>query len=128
MAEGGNVTLGLGFDASGVIVQYAAVKLLDAMTVQAVAAEGDLWIGIAQVPVSAAEILQGKGAQVAMEGISLVKVGTGGVTFGTIVVSDGAGLAVATNTGGRPLGIALVTGVAGDLIPVRLTPGLPLAP
>jgi len=124
MAEGGNSILELGFDAAAAITQYTAVKLSANQTVTPVTAEGDLWIGIAQFGVTAGEILEGKGATVWLMGTSLIKVGTGGITLGTQVVMDASGQAVASNSGGRPLGIALNTGVAGDLIPVLLTPGL----
>jgi hypothetical protein len=127
MAEGGNDLLSLGFDAATILVAFTAVKLSTDMAVTPVTAEGDMWIGINQWAVSAAEITAGKGASVRLAGTSLVKVGVGGVTRGTSVVCDAAGLAIATNTGGRPIGIAMVSGVAGDLVPVLLTPGLPVA-
>ena len=128
MAEGGNSILELGFDAAAALTQYTAVKLSANQTVTPVTAEGDLWIGITQFGVTAGEILEGKGATVWMLGTSLIKVGTGGVTLGTVVVMDANGLAVASNTGARPLGIALNTGVAGDFVPVLLQPGLALIP
>jgi len=114
----------LGFDAAAPITKYSAVKLATADAVTPIAAEGDLWIGISQYGVSAGEITRGKGASVMVAGLSLVKVGVGGVTVGTLVAIDAAGLVVAANAGGRPLGIAYATGVAGDYIPVWLTPGL----
>lgn len=128
MAEGGNSILELGFDAAAALTQYTAVKLSANQTVTPVTAEGDAWIGISQFAVTSGEILEGKGATVWLMGTSLIKVGTGGITLGNIVVMDASGQAVASNTGARPLGIALNTGVAGDLIPVLLTPGLPLIP
>lgn len=127
MAEGGNSILELGWDAGAALTKYACVKLTDDMTVTPVTAESDVWIGVNQFDVTAAEILQGKGATVWLLGTSLVKVGVGGVTRGTVVVMDAAGLAVASNTGGRPIGVCLVSGVAGDYVPVLLTPGLPVA-
>lgn len=126
MAEGGNSILELGFDAAAALVKYTAVKLTDDMSVTPVTAEGDVWVGITQFEVTAAEILQGKGATVWLLGTSLIKVGTGGVTRGLVVGMDAAGLAVAANTGARPLGVCLVSGVAGDYVPVLLTPGLPV--
>lgn len=128
MAEGGNSILELGYDAAAALTKYTAVKLSDDMTVTPVTAEGDLWVGITQFAVSAGEILEGKGATVWLLGASLIKVGTGGVTRGTVGVMDAAGLVVASNTGARPLGTVLVSGVAGDYVPVLLTPGLPLIP
>lgn len=128
MAEGGNSILELGFDAAAALTQYTAVKLSANQTVTPVTAEGDLWIGITQFGVTSAEILQGKGATVWLLGTSLIKVGTGGVTLGNVVVMDASGQAVASNTGARPLGIALNTGSAGDYVPVLLQPGLALIP
>lgn len=126
MAEGGIDILSLGFDAAAPITKFAAVKLSTADAVTPVTAEGDLVLGVAQFGVTADEITQGKGASVRVSGISLVKVGVGGVTVGTVVVSDAAGLAIASNSGARPLGVCLATGVEGDYVPVLLTPGLPL--
>ena len=129
MAEGSIPDFSLGFNAAAALVQFTAVKYgADADTVTPVTAKGDLWIGVSLWNVSAAEITRGKGASVCMEGAPLMKVGSGGVTFGTIVVSDAAGLAVASNSGARPLGIAMASGNAGDFVPVYLTPGLPLIP
>lgn len=124
MAEGFNMVLAVGYDASAAITKYCAVKLTADQTVGPVTAEGDLWIGISQYGVTAAEILQGKGASVMLMGVSLVKVGAGGVTLGTSVGIDASGQAVAINTGARVLGIALATGVANDYVPVLLTPGI----
>lgn len=128
MAEGGNSILELGYDAAAALTKYTAVKLSDDMTVTPVTAEGDLWIGITQFGVTAGEILEGKGATVWLLGTSLIKVGTGGVTRGTVGAMDANGLVVASNTGARPLGIVLVSGVANDYVPVLLTPGLALLP
>jgi hypothetical protein len=128
MAEGAIDILSLGFNAAAAITQYTAVKMSDADTVTPVTAEGDVIIGVSQFGVSAAEITRGKGASVRVGGISLMVVGTGGVTVGTLGVSDATGKVVASNTGARPLGLVLATGAAGDLIPVLLTPGLPLIP
>lgn len=127
MAEGGNSILELGYDAAAALAKYTCVKMSDDMTVTPVTAEGDLWIGVTQFAVTAGEILEGKGATVWLLGTSLLKVGVGGVTRGTIVVMDAAGLAIASNAGGRPIGVCLVSGVAGDYVPVLLTPGLPVA-
>ena len=128
MAEGFNMVLAVGYDASAALTKYAAVKLTADQTVGPVTAEGDVIIGVSQYGVTSAEILQGKGASVMLMGVSMMKVGAGGVTLGTIGVSDAAGLVVASNTGARPLGLVLATGVANDYVPVLLTPGLPLIP
>lgn len=126
MAEGRIDLLSIGWRAAAPISKYCAVKLSDADHVTPVTAEGDLIVGISQFGVTAAEIDNGKGASVQVHGVSLVLVGVGGVTFGTIVVSDATGKAVASNAGGRPLGICLASGSAADWVPVLLTPGLPV--
>jgi hypothetical protein len=118
----------IGFKAAGALGRYNAVKLIDADTVGPVTAEGDVILGISMYPVSAGEITKGKGASVCVSGAPLVEVGSGGVTLGTIVVSDATGKAVASNSGARPLGIALASGNAGEFVPVLLTPGSPLVP
>lgn len=129
MAEGHNQILDLGYNAAAAITRYTAVKFVtDNETVTPCTAEGDVWIGVAMYGVTSAEILQGKGASVRHIGVALMKVGTGGVTFGTLGVMDASGQVVASNTGARPLGIVMATGVAGDYVGVLLTPGLPLVP
>ena len=127
MAEGQIDILSLGFEPSAAIGKYQAVKLIDADTVGPVTAEGDLWCGVAIFAVSTAEIAKGKLVTVRVLGMPLVKVGTGGVTVGNIGVIDATGQVVASNSGARPLGLIMATGVAGDYVPVLLTsPGLPV--
>jgi hypothetical protein len=52
----------------------------------------------------------------------------GNVTFGTLVTSDDAGAAVAAtpaaDTNSYYVGIAMATGVDGDIIPVLICPGI----
>lgn len=128
MAEGHNQILDLGYDAAAALTKYTAVKMSDSMTVTPCTAEGDVWIGVTMFGVTAAEILQGKGASVRHMGVALIVVGTGGVTFGTIGVMDAAGKVVASNTGARPLGLVLATAAVNEYAPVLLTPGMPLIP
>lgn len=61
---------------------------------------------------------------VILDGIALVKLG-GTVAFGDLVASDGTGQGVATTTAThRYIGVAMEDGVSGDVIGVRLAPGL----
>lgn len=61
-----------------------------------------------------------------LAGIGKLKLGVGGITRGLYLTSDAAGLGVAPgSTGGTNydvIGMALVTGVAGDIIDVLIGP------
>lgn len=122
MASGGNFVLDKGYDAGAAIVKYTAVKLSASQTVIPVAAEGDVVLGFAQYGVSAAEIDKGKGASVRVLGRTLAKVGVGGVTLGNLVVIASDGRIVATNTGGRVVGIVEDTGVEDDYVTLLFDP------
>lgn len=126
MAEGRNPAFALGYNAAAALTKYKAVKMSDDMTVTPVTAEGDVWVGVSQYGVTLAEIDQGKGASITHMGVELMVVGVGGVAEGTIGVLDATGGVIASNSGARPLGIVLATGVEGDYVPVLLTPGLAL--
>ncbi len=61
---------------------------------------------------------------VILDGIAVVKLG-GTVAFGDLITSDGTGQGIATTTAGnRWIGYAMEGGVSGDLIGVRIAPGL----
>jgi Uncharacterized conserved protein (DUF2190) len=61
---------------------------------------------------------------VILDGIALVKLG-GTVAFGDLITSDATGQGVATTTAAnRYIGHAMEGGVSGDLIGVRIAPGL----
>jgi len=66
----------------------------------------------------------GETLDVILDGIALVKAG-GSISMGDLVASDGTGQAVATTTAThRYIGVAMEDASSGDLIGVRIAPGL----
>lgn len=105
--------------AAAVIAPHRIVKFGtdDAHIVQAAAAT-DASIGVS--PLGADTI--GQVCDFATEGLATVEYG-GAVTRGAFLTSDAQGRAVATTTGGaRIIGIAMVSGVLGDLGSVKIAP------
>lgn len=105
--------------AAAVILPHRIVKFGadDAHIVQAAAAT-DASIGVS--PLGADTI--GQVCDFATEGLATVEYG-GAVTRGAFLTSDAQGRAVATTTGGaRIIGIAMVSGVLGDLGSVKIAP------
>ena len=88
------------------------------------AASTDELIGIFQH-----DALSGAEVRVMLEGISRLKLGTGGITRGQLLTSDGTGqgvaLAGAAGTNVSVIGRAMASGVAGDIIPVLLCQSRP---
>lgn len=86
------------------------------------AAASDALIGVT-TEVAAAS---GERCDVIQEGIADLKI-NGTIARGGLVTSDASGLGVAAapsaGTNNRIIGIALISGVAGDIIPVQLSPG-----
>ena len=127
-APSGNFVLDKGFRllAGQTLTKFRAVKLASPGVVTNVAAVGDMYIGIAQFSVSAAELLRGKGASVRVQGISEVEV-AGPVNAGDEVAmaADGRAKGAAPAAGDRVLGIAMTSaaGNPGDRVSVELTPG-----
>jgi len=89
----------------------------DAQAIQAAAA-GDASIGVSDLAAEA-----GRQVDVFMDGVVTVEYG-GAVTRGALLTSDATGRAVAAAAGNRVIGVAMVSGVAGDLGSVRLSPGV----
>lgn len=78
--------------------------------------------GVIMENVDAAKVATGKViANVRVLGIAPVKVGTGGLTRGAQVGTDATGQAVVAASG-FVVGLALESGVAGDIIDVLITP------
>jgi hypothetical protein len=123
----GNFVIDKGFRvASGQqITKYRAVKLSASETVTPVTAVGDLAIGVAQIGVTSAELLKGKGTNVRMLGITEMEA-DGAISVGTIfgLASDGrAASAAPTTATTRIVGICLkASGAAGDRITALLIP------
>lgn len=86
----GNFVLDIGMDAAAAITKFFAVKYSAAETVTPVTANTDLIAGFAQYGVSAAEILQGKGASVRVLGVTEA-VAVGAIAIGAIVTLEADG-------------------------------------
>ena len=107
------------------IDEFKIVKMgiTDDTVAQATAATEEL-IGVVQDTTTAA----GQHTQLAMVGnISRIVLGTGGATRGDKITADanGDGVVPAPGAGvnNNYIGVALKTGVAGDIIPVLIQPG-----
>lgn len=107
------ITLAAGADLS--TKQFLFVDMASDGQIDPVASAGGRGIGVLQDKPDAA----GKAACVAVAGVSMVVAG-GNVTVGHNVQSDNAGKAITAASGDYILGIALATGVSGDVIPVLL--------
>lgn len=90
----------------------------DAHVVQAAAAT-DASIGVS--PLGAEEI--GQVCDFATEGLCTVEYG-GTVTRGDMLTADANGMAVVAAAGNRAIGVAMVSGVAGDLGSVKIAPSV----
>ncbi len=68
----------------------------------------------------------GEEVRVMLDGISRLKLGTGGITRGALVTSDGSGQGVAigavAGTNYAVIGRALASGAAGDIVPILISP------
>ena len=94
----------------------------DDNTMGPAAGSSDQLIGIFQH-----DAASGAEVRVALPGdISWCKLGTGGITRGGFVTSDASGLGVApgstAGTNYTVIGLAMASGVAGDLVPVLILP------
>ncbi len=105
------------FLAEGAIAAHRLVKFgtADDAIVQA-AAGADLTIGVNDLAVA-----QGEVATVVMGGVAIVEYG-GNVTRGALLTANASGQAVTAATTNRVIGVAMVSGVAGDLGSVLLAP------
>ncbi len=101
-------------------LQYTFVKASTAAddTVLGAAAATDKIIGVLQNKPTSGQV-----AEVLLTGISKMIVGSGGVTHGAEVTSDGAGKAILNALGQAKAGIALQTANAGETVSVLLTLG-----
>ena len=88
------------------------------------AAATDNVVGVFQHATTAA----GEEVRVMLSGVSRVKIG-GTVTRGDLIGSDASGqgvtVAPAAGTNNRIVGVALASGVSGDIIPVLIAPSRP---
>jgi len=94
----------------------------DDVTVVHAAAVGDLAIGVSDNLGASS----GEPFDVIIDGIALVEYG-GNVTRGDLLTSDSVGRAVAaapaTGVNNRVIGVAMLSGVIGDIGSVRIAPG-----
>lgn len=117
-----------GYNAAAALTKFRAVKFSAAETVTPVTADTDLIAGVVQHDVSAAEILKGKGASIAVEGDTLMEA-AGAITIGALVTINGSGQAVAGTAGDRIIGHCVeAAGGAGEYARVHLSPASHLHP
>ncbi len=118
-----NIGLTKAYTAGGTINPFRIVKFgsNDYEVVQS-AAVGDLLIGVS----TEVDASTGERVDVVQAGIADVKIG-GSVTRGQLLTSDASGQGVAAapaaGTNNRVIGVALISGVSGDIIPVVILQG-----
>jgi hypothetical protein len=95
--------------------QYRFVKVTAAQTCNAIAATTDSPVGVQANKPSAAP----QATEIWVTGIAKVEVGVAGLNAGDHVAIDSVGRGV-TATTGQAYGIALATGVSGDVVSVLL--------
>lgn len=105
--------------AEAAISAYRIVKVgaADGQVLTAAAAT-DLSIGVVENVAPAI----GERCSVVMVGVAEITLG-GTVARGAAVTSDASGRAVTASAGNRRIGIALASGVVGDVVEVLLSPG-----
>jgi hypothetical protein len=106
--------------AGGAVTPNRCVKFSASGTVVLSAAAADLTVGITKPQITGAT---GDRMDVVHSGIADAVCG-GTVTRGTDVTSDAAGAIVNAVTDNRAVGVALESGVAGDIVPVLVQPGV----
>lgn len=124
---GAQTVLDLPYRTTTAVVRARFVKGTGNELIGAVTASTDRPVGVSTVDVSAAEQAQGKGCSVKTLGVAWVEAGAAVTAFGR-VMADTVGRAVNAATAGNvPCGVALKGAAgAGELIPVLLTPGMPV--
>jgi len=99
--------------------QYRIVELSASKTVTYSSADDDKALGILQDKPAAAN----RAAKVRIAGVSKLKLGSGGCTFGQFLASDSAGKGVVATANQRRIAQALETGSENDIISVLIQPG-----
>jgi hypothetical protein len=115
------------FDAGASVNHARFVKFdSDDSTVIQSAAAGDSTIGVSDFSATATATASGERVDVQLTDVATVTYG-GTVTRGQLLMSDSTGRAItaaaAAGTNVRYCGVAMVSGVVGDLGAVLLTPG-----
>ena len=103
------------FLAGALVYAYRIVKFSAENTVVQAAAASDGLIGVD----AGLGIASGARGDVILNGVAEVEYG-GGVTFGQRLTSDSVGRAVTASAGDRVIGIAMVSGISGDIGSVLL--------
>lgn len=121
-----NPVLTKSFVAGGTIVPFTLVKFgADDNTVVAAAAVADFLLGVADIP-HQGNAVTGERVDVVVNGVAEVKYG-GTITRGQLLTTDASGYAVAAapaaGTNNRIIGVALQSGVSGDVGSVLLSQG-----
>lgn len=105
MAAWGNFVLDKGFDVSGAITKFRAVKLTGVEEVGPVTAIGDDIIGFPQFSVATTEITRGKGASVRVIGVTEAEAGGAiAVNQRCQLAADGTVIALVAASGARGVG------------------------
>ena len=92
-----------GYTAAAALTKFRAVKFSAAETVTPVTGITDVIAGVVQHDVTSGEILKGKGADIAVDGDSVMECG-GNISIGARVCIDSSGRAVTQTTGNRVIG------------------------
>lgn len=120
MPATGNFILSKGYDAAVALTKFRAVKFSAEETVTPVTGIADMVIGVAQFGVTTAEILKGKGASVAVEGITEMEASLA-IAVGAEVGIATDGRAAAMGVGVRSVGVCTKgCAAAGERISVKL--------
>jgi hypothetical protein len=119
-----NIVFAKSFNAGGAILANSIVKAgANDFDVLQAAAVNDAFLGVttetAAIPSERVDVI--------MSGIADLKI-NGTVARGALLTSDASGLGVAAapgaGTNNRVIGTAIISGVAGDIIPVLVLPGI----
>jgi hypothetical protein len=118
-----------GYNAAEALTKFRAVKFTAAETVGPVTADTDVIAGVVQHDVTAAEILLGKGASIAVEGDTLMEC-TGNIAIGALVVISANGRATTGTAGDRVIGHCVEANAdgAGGFARVHLAPAAGIHP
>ena len=92
-----------GYNAAGALTKFRAVKFTASETVGPVTGIADTVAGVVQHDVTAAEILKGKGASIAVEGDTMMET-SAAIAVGVPVAITATGLAITASAGARVIG------------------------
>lgn len=118
-----------GYNAAAALTKFRAVKFTAAETVGPVTADTDVVAGVVQHDVTAAEILKGKGASIAVEGDTVMEC-AGNIAINALVTIGATGLAVSGTAGDRIIGHCVEANAdgAGGFCRVHLAPASAIHP